>query len=336
MTDVLDGRRVFDLEQPRWHGAPIHPSHVPPGFSYVLHRRHEPQSAQPDGRTGSSGTIVTSDHTGTHIDALTHQAVGLQLCGGIDARSTATSFGYTELGVDTISPIATRGLLIDLGDVEPDRWISLAEVRRAAEAQGVRPGPGDVVLVRTGNGAHWNDPVRYLRGSGMLGEVSQWLADAGVIAVGADNMAWDFTDGTDPELGITLPGHVILLVRSGVYIIENLFLEELAAAGVHEFTFICTPLKIRGATGSPVRPIALAWLPTWPGPAFPSSRAMPTSTPAPWGRSRWPATAPWPRGRSRRWRAAAPASTSGPAPSWASACADGWASCSGCRSSTCC
>jgi kynurenine formamidase len=42
-----------------------------------------------------------------------------------------------------------------------------------------------------------------------------------------------------------------------VYILENLFLEDLAAAGVHRFTFVCLPLKLVGATGSPVRPIAL-------------------------------------------------------------------------------
>lgn len=253
----LTRRRVFDLEQPRLHGAPLHPGHVPPGFMYVLHRRHEPQAvAAGGGRTSSSGTLTTSEHAGTHIDALAHQAENLKLYGGVDATATATAFGYRELGVDTIEPIVTRGLLIDMGVVEPRTWIGLAEVRRAAEAQGVRPAAGDVVLVRTGNGVHWNDPERYLDGAGMKGEVSQWLADTGVRAVGADNMAWDAL-GTDPELGIALPGHVILLVRSGIYIIENLFLEELAAAGVHEFTFVCTPLKIRGATGSPVRPIAL-------------------------------------------------------------------------------
>ncbi len=250
--------RVFDLEQPRYAGAPMHPGHVPPGFSYLLHRRHEPQAASPDGRTGSSGTLVTSEHAGTHIDALCHQAVDLRLCGGVDARAAAGPFGYVALGVETIAPIVARGCLIDLGAVEPDRWIGLDEVRHAAEAQGVGPAAGDVVLVRTGSGAFWGDAERYLRGAGMKGEVSQWLADAGVLAVGADNMAWDRAAGADPDLGMALPGHVILLVRSGIYIIENLFLEELAAAGAHAFTFICTPLKIRGATGSPVRPIALA------------------------------------------------------------------------------
>jgi kynurenine formamidase len=257
VSDGLPGRRVFDLEQPRYAGAPIHPAHVPPGFSYLLHRRHEARGASPDGRTGSAGTLITSDHAGTHIDALSHQAVGLKLCGGIDASAVATSAGYRELGVDSIAPIVARGWLVDLGTVEPERWIGLADVRAAADAQGVRPDAGDVVLVRTGNGANWDDPARYLAGAGMTGQVSEWLAGTGAVAVGADNMAWDYTGSADPDLGIGLPGHVILLVRHGVYIIENLFLEHLAAAGVREFTFVCTPLKIRGATGSPVRPIAL-------------------------------------------------------------------------------
>ena len=78
-------------------------------------------------------------------------------------------------------------------------------------------------------------------------------------AAGADNMAFDVMSSTpDPELKVTLPGHILLLVRAGIPIIENLNLEELAAARVYEFLFVCLPLKMRGATGSPVRPIAIA------------------------------------------------------------------------------
>jgi kynurenine formamidase len=77
--------------------------------------------------------------------------------------------------------------------------------------------------------------------------------------VGADNMAFDVTTTkVDEELKVSLPGHLLLLVRAGIPIIENLNLEELAAAKVHEFLFVCLPLKMRGATGSPVRPIAIA------------------------------------------------------------------------------
>ena len=71
-------------------------------------------------------------------------------------------------------------------------------------------------------------------------------------------MAFDVMGPRDPELDATLPAHVLLLVRAGIPIIENLNLEELAAAKVHEFAFVCLPLKMRGATGSPVRPIAIA------------------------------------------------------------------------------
>jgi kynurenine formamidase len=69
-------------------------------------------------------------------------------------------------------------------------------------------------------------------------------------------MAWDVIGLIDPELG-ALPGHLLLIARGGIYIIENLWLEELAAATAYQFSFVCTPLKFVGATGSPVRPIAL-------------------------------------------------------------------------------
>ena len=71
-----------------------------------------------------------------------------------------------------------------------------------------------------------------------------------------DNVAFDIPDEHDPDLG-SLPGHTILIVQEGIHIIESLYLEELAADGVREFGFVCLPLKLRGGTGSPVRPIAL-------------------------------------------------------------------------------
>lgn len=260
LVDALRSARVFDLEQPRHARAPIHPAHVPPGYAYLLHRHHDPGTSA-DARTGAAGVLVTSEHAGTHIDALSHQAEDMTLHGGrrVDAR-IQTSSGFTELGVETIAPIVTRGTLIDLAPGQrtpPARWISLDEVRAACSEQGVEPRPGDVFLVRTGNATVLADPQEYLRGAGMAGEVSAWLAGTGVVAVGADNVAWDYVEGADPVTNTTLPGHVLLLVRAGIHILENLWLEDLAASGVREFAFVCLPLKLRGATGSPVRPIAL-------------------------------------------------------------------------------
>ncbi len=261
LHDALRQARVYDLEQLRSHRAPIHPAHIPPGFSYLLHRRHDAGTST-DARTGAAGVLITSDHAGTHIDALSHQAENLTLHGGrrIDSR-LQTSMGFTELGADDIPILVTRGVMVDLapgGRTQPGRAVPLAEVQNACSEQGVEPKRGDVFLVRTGGGTVLDEPAEFLRTAGMAGEVSQWLAGVGVAAVGADNVAWDWIEGVDPITNTTLPAHVLLLVRAGIHIIENLWLEDLAADGVHEFAFVCLPLKLRGATGSPVRPIALA------------------------------------------------------------------------------
>ena len=255
--------RVFDLEQPRTADMPVHVSHRP-GYFYALHARHEDAYRPDEGgpRSGASGLIVCKEHSGTHIDALSHQADALMLYGGVPVAVAQTRAGFTRHGVEEIPPIVAPGVLLDVpaslgvDELELGRAVTAAELQACCDRQGVAIEPGDVVLVRTGNGRYWSDPERYLGGPGMNADAALWLAEQQVLAVGADNMAWDVIGLADPEYG-ELPGHLILLARSGIYIIENLQLEELAAAGRYRFSFICTPLKFVGATGSPVRPIAL-------------------------------------------------------------------------------
>ncbi len=264
---MQEKRRVFDLEQPRTEGMPIHPAHQQAGYSYLLHRHHEdeyrPEEAGP--RTGAAGVIICGEHTGTHIDALCHQSDALALYGGVPVDSVIqTPRGFTRHGVEEIPPLVASGVLLNVAakegveELEPGRVVTSADLEECCERQGVNVEPGDVALVRTGNGRYWEDAERYLVGPGMAPSASYWMADKGVLAVGADNMAWDVPGLKDPELGCLLPGHLILLAQRGIYIIENLMLEELAAAGHYRFGFICTPLKFVGATGSPVRPLALA------------------------------------------------------------------------------
>ena len=258
LIEALGAARIFDLEQPRHQRMPVHPAHQP-GFNYFLHRQHGRGVPEPPPRTSASGVLVMPEHTGTHIDALSHQAENLKLHGGIDVNSgVMDAAGFSVHGVETMAPLVARGVLLDVARKQrlPEgHLISVDELETAAT---VEVGEGDVVLVRTGYGALWDKPKEYMRSAGVSSAGSQWLADKKVRAVGADNMAFDTNDNFDKELGFTLPGHVLLLVRAGIPIIENLNLEELAAAGVHEFVFVCLPLKMQGATGSPVRPIALA------------------------------------------------------------------------------
>lgn len=257
LLESVGNARVFDLEQLRYAGAPSHPAHAP-GFNYFLHRHHARGGDQ--ARTGASGIIVTPEHSGTHIDALAHQAENLTLHGGIHVDDgVQTSVGFKKLGIETMAPMVARGVLLDVAGgrrLEPDHAITRDEMERAARVE-VRE--GDVVLVRTGYGALWSRPDEYLHAAGVSAAGSRWLVEKKVKAAGADNVAFDVMSAPrDPELDVTLPGHLLLLVRAGIPIIENLYLEELAAAGVYEFVFVCLPLKMRGATGSPVRPIAIA------------------------------------------------------------------------------
>src|SRR3954463_845186 len=111
----LAGARVFDLEQPRFAGMPIHPAHKP-GYHYALHRRHR-DTYRPDRfgpRSGSSGILTMMEHSGTHIDALCHQACDLQLHGGVRVEDVEKADGYRELGAETIQPLITRGVLLDI------------------------------------------------------------------------------------------------------------------------------------------------------------------------------------------------------------------------------
>src|SRR5579884_3591933 len=135
-----DGR-VYDLEQPRYYGAPVHPSHAP-GYMYTLHRHH--QHGLGEARTSASGFMYAAEHSGTHIDALCHQAEDLHLYGGreIDA-SVQTAYGFTELGAETIAPLIARGVLLDIARQRGVERIGVGnpirqdELEAAAQKQGV-------------------------------------------------------------------------------------------------------------------------------------------------------------------------------------------------------
>ncbi len=252
--------RVIDLEHPRQIGDPTFPAHYP-GMALFLSRRHE--LGGPERRTSASGVIVAAEHTGTHIDAISHQAEDLTLYGGIRVNPAIQGpHGMAAHGVETIPPILAPGQLLDVaalrGERLPERYlVTPTDLESCEKAQGISIGKGEVVMIRTGYGAVWDDPDVYLRAAGVSREAAEWLAARGVLAAGADNVAFDVTGHVDAVLACTLPSHVILLVRHGIYILENLALEELAGMGAHGFMVVCLPLKIKGGTGCPVRPVAL-------------------------------------------------------------------------------
>lgn len=267
MTDrLLDavraGYRTYDLSRPYRIGMPQSPNHPP--FWHALPRRHG-DMVRDDGGSAANDLIVLGTHVGTHIDALAHVSHEGRLHGGVDAAGAQVGGRFGELGIEVFAPRLVRGLLLDvpralgLEVLEPGREITPDDLEVTVASQGVEPEPGDVLLVRSGWGRRWDEGAAYVgHASGVpgVGEAGAvWLADRSPDAVGADSIAFErLAPGAGHAL---LPAHRVLLVERGINIIETLALEELAAAGVHEFTLVLAPLPLVGATGSPVRPLAL-------------------------------------------------------------------------------
>jgi kynurenine formamidase len=244
--------KVFDLSQPYFVGMPHHPNHPP--FLFGLTKRHD-DFRDASGMSSAADSIAMSGHTGTHIDALNHFSLCGKFHNGENVDEHQSYGGVDSLAVDTIAPIVRRGVLLDFAEREPlssDHTITPKELDRAAA--GVDIQPGDVVLLRTGWARYWNDPRKYIsgvRGPGPGLEGAKWLSSRKVFAAGADTVCFEQVPAPD------MPVHVHLLVESGIHIMENLNLEELAGAEVREFVYIAAPLRIRGGTGAPIRPIAL-------------------------------------------------------------------------------
>jgi len=153
-------------------------------------------------------------------------------------------------------------VLLDIAGLEEtsclghDYCIGASELNKAADHQETEIRKGDAVLIRTGWIRYYHEARKYVSHEGgcpgLVEEGAAWLVERGAAYVGADTLALEKTPTTN------FPVHVILLVQNGIHIIEVLNLEALAADGIHEFLFVVSPLKIRGGTASPVRPIALA------------------------------------------------------------------------------
>ena len=266
VTDLLaaaSGARIFDLARPYVNGMAQSPNHPP--FRHSLDRRHGDR-VRADGDSAAADLISLGCHVGTHVDALAHVSHDGVLHGGVDAAAAQAGGRFDELGIDAMDPFVGRGIMLDLpATLGVERLaggheITVAELEQTVTRQGTAPTGGDVVFVRSGWAQHWDDPDAYVghdTGVPGVGESgATWLADGSPAAVGADTIAFE---RLAPGAGhSTLPAHRILLVERGINIVETLDLEALADAGVHEFLLVLAPLPVVGATGAPVRPLAIA------------------------------------------------------------------------------
>ncbi|MFB2600253.1 cyclase family protein [Herbiconiux sp. P17] len=202
-------------------------------------------------------------HSGTHLDGLAHIGIGGYAYGGRPWGVIAHSDGLTELGIENLPPITTRGVLLDVAAVHgvdllgDDEGITGDDLEAAARRAGVRVRSGDVVIVHTGWGALWDaDPERYNASEpGLVTSAARWCIDRRVTVIGADNWAVERVPLVAEDEAF--PVHQETITRNGVYLLENVRTAELVADGVSEFFCVISPIRMRGASGSMVNPVAL-------------------------------------------------------------------------------
>lgn len=243
-------------------GIPGDPSH--PQYFFTPHYRLGDFELD-GGYGGSNEVVIMSGHSGTHLDALSHASRDGRVFGGVTAAEAQDGVaGITHNPIDSVAPIIRRCVLLDVAAgrgvdaLEPATPIDGADLEAAAGAAGVEVREGDCVLVRTGFGAFWGEPDRYLGvaagAPGVSLDGAEWLTARGVFLAGSDTAIFEQVVPGRPRL----PVHLHMLCETGTFILENLALEEAAAAGWTEFLLLVLPLPLVGASGSPVRPVGVA------------------------------------------------------------------------------
>lgn len=272
--------RVIDLSHTWDTKSPI--AGVNPPYSFSLAATH----ANTRGSFGDGGQLsFTSEvmgwsgqHGAPSIDALGHIGRDGKLFGGVDAAAATSdpaglgaSGTGAHLAIDKFPNdlLVNRGVLLDVarmvqgdGSPLPAKFeITAQHLKDTAHRQGVRLRKGDTVFIRTGWGQHFAGNATLYAGADSPGpglDAAEYLIQAGARIVGNDTLTFE----QRPPITFTpkfqvFPVHMRLISDAGVFIIENLNLEELSAARAYEFTVITPPLKVRGGTGSALRALAL-------------------------------------------------------------------------------
>ena len=243
-----------------------------------------PQTDEPGWVAFSEDVVTFAMQCATHWDGLAHTSYGA----GADGRvlyngypaSSITAAGASELGIQQIRTLVSRGLLLDVARakglelLDPGYAITPADLDAACALGSVEVEPGDVVLVRTGQTAHLalagrpgiggRPPARDLLAytwptPGLTVATAGWFRERDVAAVAIDTLILEVYPCESEDL--FLPVHVLHLVEMGMTQGQNWFLDELADAcaadGRYSFLLDASPLPFTAALGSPVNPVAI-------------------------------------------------------------------------------
>ncbi len=174
-------------------------------------------------------------------------------------------YGLQKLGIENVKPYVTRGILIDVAGtkgveaLEHSYEVTVADVRAALKRQGLSEKDvkdGDALFFRYGWSKYWTDAEKYNTDPPGIGlEVAGWLIEQNASMFGSDQWCSEVIPNPDPTMAF--PVHTELIAKQGIWNLENMVYDELVEDEVYEFMFVFTPIRFKGGTGSPGRPIAV-------------------------------------------------------------------------------
>jgi kynurenine formamidase len=280
LLNAVRKARLIDLSHNWEIASPI--AGVNPSYSFALSATH----ANTRNTFGDGGQLsftaevqhFSGQHGAPSIDAIGHIGRDGKLFGGVDAAAATSNpdgIGASGVGANLAIDkfpadlLVNRGVLLDVarmiqGDGSPlpaTFEITAAHLEQAAKQQHVKLKKGDTVFIRTGWGQYFKGNPDLYKGDNSPGPSlggAEFLIKHGARVVGDDTLTFEQRPPivTSPKFQV-FPVHMRLIADSGIYIIENLNLEELSQAKAYEFVVVVPPLKVLGGTGSAVRIFAL-------------------------------------------------------------------------------
>jgi len=262
---LADGASIYELSYAMAPSMPVYHQHIP--YSLALHRRHgDPHPVtRKDGSSFANEIIVTSGHSGTHIDALGHFSRDGCLHGGIKASEVETRDGFRELHAAQIPPIFQSAVVVDVAAakgvdcLQPAEEMSVADIEKALALTGAKLRAGDAVLMRTGWSKRNGSEAEFLNADeagphspGPTVDCIQYIIKRGVIGWGVETVGTDA--GQAGGMAPPFPAHNLMHKANRYGLASLCNLDKLPPTGA---IIIAAPLKIVKGTCSPLRVLAL-------------------------------------------------------------------------------
>lgn len=263
---IPEAGKIYRMSHTVFNGMADRPTHGPYFFDILLRPGDNGFTEKYDNKYGPSlGRLEMSDHTGTHLDALSHMAYDGKFFNNVPVKEVIKNTGYSKMGIENAGPIITKGIMVDAALIAGTDLvrggipIEVSDVKGFLKDNNIVPEKGDAIFFHTGASILFSEPEKYDKfydsAPGIGFDLARYMNEIGISVTGSDTPS---SEVVPPEAANTrLPVHQYLIAKSGIHIIDNLSLHRMAHDRVYEFMFVCSPIPFKGATASPVSPVAI-------------------------------------------------------------------------------